>query len=110
MENSITSREVILEIWGDKFEEFTDHPQIKFKENSIEVVLKTPIPGVDGPQNTVPLKIPNAGQMRELDQVKGDIAKTLTLIRLCSGLPGASVDKLKSNDLSVIEKIVAAFL
>ena len=113
MDNTNTqylTKESVLSQWGEEFKDFIDDPRVKFTQDHIEISLRFPISGPDGNITAINMAIPNAGMLKQLDDVKGDVTKALVLVRVCSGLPQATIDKIKAPDFTFIQKVAAAFL
>jgi len=104
------SKESVLREWGEEFRELSESPRVKFTKDRLEVGLKFPVEGHEGSLTSVSMIVPNAGLLKQLDDVKGDVAKALVLIRVCSGLPQAVIDRIKSPDFTFLQKAAAAFL
>jgi hypothetical protein len=104
------TKEAVLSQWGEEFKDFIEDPRVKFTQDHIEIGLKFPIAGPEDTIRAINMVIPSAGMLRQLDDVKGDVAKALVLVRVCSGLPQATIDKIKAPDFTFIQKAAAAFL
>lgn len=58
----------------------------------------------------VSLRRMNAGDLRLMDTVKGDMNKALTLLARLSGLDQRTIDKIDAEDLTNLSAIIEGFM
>lgn len=103
----------IVELWGEGFRSLSNHPQIKFSQETVSVELKRSpaLVQTSGEESkTIKLEEPTVETLKMMDLAKGDVGKVASLIQGCGGIPAASVNKIKASDFMLLSEVVAAFL
>lgn len=57
----------------------------------------------------IELRRPKGKQLKVMDKVQGENAKTLALIAACSGLPLSTLDEIDGEDFADLAEIVEVF-
>jgi hypothetical protein len=77
--------------------------------NVIEVELKMPIEAHGEEITTLKLRRPNFGDMMQMDNAKGEMAKFAKLIEVCGNIPPSSVKKIDVEDVNRIAEAIGPF-
>lgn len=75
----------------------------------MRVELKYPIEANGETVSILELRRPTVKHLKALDNAKGDIAKTATLISELAGIPPSSVDKIDAEDFAAIGEVINGF-
>lgn len=107
-------RHNILRVFGKKFEEYIDDERIiniNCEEKTVSIQLRDEVTNEDLEKvNYVVIRKPTYGEMRALDDGKGEVARSMSLTVKMSNLPKRVVEDLDGSDGLFIQAVIASFL
>jgi hypothetical protein len=105
------NREQIKEIWGEEFLGLVNDKKIKITESAITVELSKSVKTIEnGETKLLEIKEPSVSDLRAMDLVKGEMAKSVVLMGACAGLAEATINNLKTRDYMRVQKVISCFL
>jgi hypothetical protein len=105
------TNEQIKEIWGEEFLSLVNDEKIKITESEIRVELSKAVETIEnGETKLLQIKEPAVSNLRAMDLVKGEMAKSVTLMGSCTNLAEATINNLKTRDYMRIQKVISCFL
>ena len=111
IQGKITEASVVTELWGKEFAEFLKDKRVTITDDGFYVKLSQPVKLITGEVvDVVKINEPTVGEMKVMDGVKGDIAKTAVLMETIAGITTEAANKMKARDYMIIGKIVGGFL
>ena len=107
----MNDKQFITEHWGEEFVKFADNPKVNFTSESIQVTLKKEVKSLSGEMvKVVEIDEPDVGQLKAIDEAKGEMSKTAKLISTCTDIPGAALNSMKASDFMLLSNIISVFL
>ena len=111
MDSKYMTTEQTVAHWGPEFETLSKNPRVHFTDSEIVIDLSRPVVTDEGQVSQLRIKEPLGADMMASDEGgAGNMARTMHLIKSCSGVPLISLKNMKAKDVILASEVANAFL